>query len=168
MGEFQPHLSIVVPLYNAAATLPALHREISALQVEGGHELIVVNDGSRDETEAIALKLTRESALPMTLVNLSRNFGEHNAVLAGIRAVRGSWPSPKRKIATWSSAFTSKRNTPGGAMPAAASPIGSRTSLSKNRVAFICAVSAVSAVSWLMSWPNRARRIRTSTVLFFR
>ncbi|HVF71409.1 MAG TPA: glycosyltransferase family 2 protein [Chthoniobacterales bacterium] len=91
MDEFQPHLSIVVPLYNAAATLPALHAQIAALQVPGGHELIVVNDGSRDETEAVALKLTRESALPMTLLNLSRNFGEHNAVLAGLRAVSGRY-----------------------------------------------------------------------------
>ena len=91
MANSTPHLSIVVPLYNAAATLPALHQEISALQVEGGHELIIVNDGSRDETEAVALKLTRESALPMTFLSLSRNFGEHNAVLAGLRAARGRY-----------------------------------------------------------------------------
>ena len=91
MANSTPHLSIVVPLYNAAATLPALHREISALQVEGGHELIIVNDGSRDETEAVALKLTRESQMPMTFLSLSRNFGEHNAVLAGLRAVSGRY-----------------------------------------------------------------------------
>ncbi len=91
MADPSLHLSIVVPLYNAAATLPALHREISALEVPGGHELIVVNDGSRDETEAVALKLTRESALPMTFLSLSRNFGEHNAVLAGLRAVSGRY-----------------------------------------------------------------------------
>ena len=91
MADSSPHLSIVVPLYNAAATLPALHREISELQVAGGHELIVVNDGSRDETEAIALKLTRESRLPMKFLSLSRNFGEHNAVLAGLRAVSGRY-----------------------------------------------------------------------------
>jgi glycosyltransferase involved in cell wall biosynthesis len=91
MADSSPYLSIVVPLYNAAATLPALHREISELQVAGGHELIVVNDGSRDETEAVALKLTRESRLPMKLLSLSRNFGEHNAVLAGLRAVSGRY-----------------------------------------------------------------------------
>jgi undecaprenyl-phosphate 4-deoxy-4-formamido-L-arabinose transferase len=91
MDDSRPHLSIVVPLYNAAATLPALHREISALKVDGGHELIIVNDGSRDETEAVALKLTRESQLPMTFLSLSRNFGEHNAVLAGLRAVSGRY-----------------------------------------------------------------------------
>jgi glycosyltransferase involved in cell wall biosynthesis len=91
MANSTPHLSIVVPLYNAAATLPALHQEISALQVEGGHELIIVNDGSRDETEAVALKLVRESQIPMTFLSLSRNFGEHNAVLAGLRAVSGRY-----------------------------------------------------------------------------
>jgi glycosyltransferase involved in cell wall biosynthesis len=91
MAESSPHLSIVVPLYNAATTLPALHQEISALRVEGGHELIIVNDGSRDETEAVALKLTRESRLPMKFLSLSRNFGEHNAVLAGMRAVSGRY-----------------------------------------------------------------------------
>ena len=91
MADSTPHLSIVVPLYNAAATLPALHQEISALHVEGGHELIIVNDGSRDETEAVALKLTRESQIPMTFLSLSRNFGEHNAVLAGLRAASGRY-----------------------------------------------------------------------------
>ena len=91
MDDPAPHLSIVVPLFNAAASLPALHQEISALQVEGGHELIIVNDGSRDETEAVALQLVRESQLPMTFLSLSRNFGEHNAVLAGLRAVSGQW-----------------------------------------------------------------------------
>ena len=91
MDDFTPRLSIVVPLYNAAATLPALHAEISALEVPGGHELILVNDGSRDETEAVALKLTRESRLPTRFLSLSRNFGEHNAVLAGLRAVSGRY-----------------------------------------------------------------------------
>jgi undecaprenyl-phosphate 4-deoxy-4-formamido-L-arabinose transferase len=91
MDEFRPRLSIVVPLYNAAATLQALHEEISALEVPGGHELILVNDGSRDETEAVAMKLTRESRLPTRFLSLSRNFGEHNAVLAGLRAVSGRY-----------------------------------------------------------------------------
>ena len=91
MDDQRPHLSIVIPLYNAAPSLVALHQEISALEVQGGHELILVNDGSRDETEAIALKLTRESQFPTTFLSLSRNFGEHNAVLAGLRAVSGRY-----------------------------------------------------------------------------
>jgi len=91
MDESTPQLSIVIPLYNAALTLPLLYRELSALEVPGGFELILVNDGSRDETEAIALKLTRESSIPITFLSLSRNFGEHNAVLAGMRASSGRY-----------------------------------------------------------------------------
>jgi glycosyltransferase involved in cell wall biosynthesis len=91
MAESTPHLSIVIPLFDAALTLPALYQELSALEIAGGFELILVNDGSRDETEAIALKLTRESRIPMTFLSLSRNFGEHNAVLAGLRASSGRY-----------------------------------------------------------------------------
>jgi glycosyltransferase involved in cell wall biosynthesis len=91
MDESSPHLSIVIPVFNAALTLPALYRELSALEIVGGLELILVNDGSHDETEAIALKLTRESSIPITFLSLSRNFGEHNAVLAGLRASSGRY-----------------------------------------------------------------------------
>jgi len=91
MDESRPHLSIVVPLYNSALTLPALFQELCALEINGGLELILVNDGSRDETEAIGLKLTRECRIPATFLSLSRNFGEHNAVLAGLRASSGDF-----------------------------------------------------------------------------
>ena len=91
MAEPTPQLSIVIPLFHAALTLPALFREVSALEISGGIELILVNDGSSDETEAIALKLTRESLIPVTFLSLSRNFGEHNAVLAGLRASTGRY-----------------------------------------------------------------------------
>lgn len=91
MDESSPHLSIVIPLFNAASTLSALHQELSALEIKGGFELILVNDGSRDETEEIALRLTRESQVPITFLSLTRNFGEHNAVLAGLRASTGHY-----------------------------------------------------------------------------
>ena len=91
MDEFIPHLSIVIPLFNAALTLPALYQELSELEISGGLELILVNDGSFDETEEIAVRLTLESRIPITLLSLSRNFGEHNAVLAGLRASTGQY-----------------------------------------------------------------------------
>lgn len=91
MAEPHPHLSIVVPLYNAAATLPILIQELTLLSLPGGLEIILVNDGSRDETEAIARKLIGETATSITLLSLSRNFGEHNAVLAGVRASHGDY-----------------------------------------------------------------------------
>jgi glycosyltransferase involved in cell wall biosynthesis len=91
MDKSMPHLSIVIPLFDAALTLPALYQELSALEIPGGLELILVNDGSRDETEAIARELIRETRVPITFLSLSRNFGEHNAVLAGLRASSGRY-----------------------------------------------------------------------------
>ena len=91
MDDPAPHLSIVVPLYNAAATLPALHREISALEVEGGHELIRRQRRQPRRDGSGRAEVDRESQLPMTFLSLSRNFGEHNAVLAGLRAVSGRY-----------------------------------------------------------------------------
>ncbi len=40
-----PALSFVIPLYYSAETIPALVKEIEALEIEGGHELVLVNDG---------------------------------------------------------------------------------------------------------------------------
>lgn len=91
MAEPHPHLSIIVPLYNAAGTLPTLLQELARLSVSGGLEIVLVNDGSRDETEAVARQLIASAAMPITLLSLPRNFGEHNAVLAGIRASSGDY-----------------------------------------------------------------------------
>lgn len=43
-------LSFVIPLYNSAETIAALVKDIEGLPIEGGHEIILVNDGSRDAT----------------------------------------------------------------------------------------------------------------------
>ena len=87
----EPALSFVIPLYYSADTIRPLVKTIEALQVEGGHELILVNDGSTDTTMAVCRELIREAKIPIILVNHSRNFGEHNAVLTGYRQARGSY-----------------------------------------------------------------------------
>ncbi|MBV9522826.1 MAG: glycosyltransferase family 2 protein [Alphaproteobacteria bacterium] len=84
-------LSIVIPVYNGARTIGDLTAALSALSIPGGHEIVIVNDGSPDDSLAVCRKLLREAAVPLTLVNLARNFGEHNAVLAGLRNARGAW-----------------------------------------------------------------------------
>lgn len=86
-----PRLSIVVPLFNSAATIPRLISELAAICAEAHGEIVLVNDGSRDETERVARAAIREATVPITLINLSRNFGEHNAVLAGLRSARGDY-----------------------------------------------------------------------------
>lgn len=85
-----PALSFVVPLYNSAATIEALVRDIESQMVEGGHEIVLVNDGSADETAAICRRLVHGGTVPITYVEHARNFGEHNAVLTGWRHARGT------------------------------------------------------------------------------
>lgn len=84
-----PALSFVIPLYYSADTIRPLVAEIEALAIEGGHELVLVNDGSRDETDAVCRDLVRGAKCPITVVTHARNFGEHNAVLTGYRHARG-------------------------------------------------------------------------------
>ncbi len=91
MNESTPTLSIVVPLYNSAATLPRLLDELSLLPVDGGLEIVLVDDGSRDATAALAQGLIERCAVSVTLLRHSRNFGEHNAILSGLRASRGDF-----------------------------------------------------------------------------
>jgi undecaprenyl-phosphate 4-deoxy-4-formamido-L-arabinose transferase len=85
-----PALSFVIPLYNSAATIEALVRDIDDLTIDGGHEIVLVNDGSSDRTAEICHRLLRSSRMPVTYVEHARNFGEHNAVLTGWRHARGT------------------------------------------------------------------------------
>ena len=86
-----PALSFVIPLYYSADTLVPLVKEIEALQIEGGHEIVLVNDGSRDATAGVCRELLRDARIPMIFVNHARNYGEHNAVLTGYRQARGAY-----------------------------------------------------------------------------
>ncbi|HEY0863453.1 MAG TPA: glycosyltransferase family 2 protein [Lacunisphaera sp.] len=86
-----PALSFVIPLYYSADTIVALVKQIEALQIEGGHELVLVNDGSRDATAGVCRELLRDARIPMIFVNHARNYGEHNAVLTGYRHARGAY-----------------------------------------------------------------------------
>lgn len=86
-----PALSFVIPLYHSAGTIGPLLREIDALTVEGGHEVVLVNDGSRDATEEICRAFAQTACIPVVLVSHARNFGEHNAVLTGYRHARGAY-----------------------------------------------------------------------------
>jgi undecaprenyl-phosphate 4-deoxy-4-formamido-L-arabinose transferase len=85
-----PALSFVIPLYRSAETIGSVVREIEGFTVEGGHEIILVHDGSGEATSAVARELVREAKVPITLVEHARNYGEHNAVLTGWRHARGA------------------------------------------------------------------------------
>src|SRR5436309_12712493 len=82
-------LSIVIPVYNEAAGLAALHRRISDLASALRQryalrcEVVYVDDGSTDATLAIANGLAADT-LDVQVVSLSRNFGKEAALMAGL------------------------------------------------------------------------------------
>lgn len=86
-------LSIVIPVYNEAKGLPALHDQIGAiarkLDAERGLtcEIVYVDDGSRDDSLIVARALPAGGA-DVQVVSLSRNFGKEAALLAGLEHAR--------------------------------------------------------------------------------
>ena len=81
-------VSVVVPVYNSAGTLEVLVDRIQRALDGHGHEIVLVNDGSTDASWEHVLRLASERPEVRGL-DLARNFGQHNALLAGIRAARG-------------------------------------------------------------------------------
>ncbi|NNE41487.1 MAG: glycosyltransferase family 2 protein [Marinicaulis sp.] len=86
----RPEISIVVPAYNEAANIPVLVSEVLNVLGPGADiEILVVNDGSRDET-AETLKTMAEKTPELRYITFSRNFGHQAALLAGLRNARGA------------------------------------------------------------------------------
>ena len=83
-------VSIVTSLYYSAPTLTEFHRRASdtARKLTANYELIFVNDGSPDEAFEQALGLQRQDP-HVVVVDLSRNFGHHQALLAGMAYALG-------------------------------------------------------------------------------
>ena len=83
------HVSVVVPVYNSEASLDALIERLAAVIAAEGWkaDAILVNDGSRDGSWQIIQRLNRRYPW-VRGINLMRNYGQHNALLCGIRAAR--------------------------------------------------------------------------------
>lgn len=90
MGDLE--ISVVVPVYKCAECLHHLHRRLAAAlaQVPGDHEIVLVDDRSPDESWGILRELAEEDP-SIRVVRLSRNFGQHAAITAGIEFARGRW-----------------------------------------------------------------------------
>ena len=84
-------LSIVVPVYRGAATVGRLVAALSELDPVGGLEIILVNDGSPDNSGDVCRELVATATVPLTYVEHARNYGEHNAVMTGLRHARGAF-----------------------------------------------------------------------------
>jgi glycosyltransferase involved in cell wall biosynthesis len=81
-----PSISIVIPVYNSSLSLPDLITQLNYVLtgLTDRYELILVNDGSRDASWETICELSK--AHPWVHgINLMRNYGQHNALLCGIR-----------------------------------------------------------------------------------
>jgi glycosyltransferase involved in cell wall biosynthesis len=84
----EPAVSVVVPVYNSERTLDELVSRVSVACQTTSYELVLVNDGSRDGSWPRLSALANEHPA-VRAFDLMRNYGQHNALLAGIRAARG-------------------------------------------------------------------------------
>lgn len=85
-------LSIIIPIYNAEKTIETVCGSLISLYDRKYRlQIILVNDGSRDASDLRCRYL--QAAFPefITYIKLARNFGEHNAVMAGLNEATGDY-----------------------------------------------------------------------------
>ena len=84
------NLSIIVPVFNNFGTIRNLYENISNVfsREEDSFEIIFVNDGSQDDSWAILAELQAECE-NVKIINLGRNFGQHNATVCGLNFASG-------------------------------------------------------------------------------
>jgi polyisoprenyl-phosphate glycosyltransferase len=85
-------VSVVIPVYKSAQSLFELHSRLDAVlsAMNAKSEIIFVDDGSPDNSFEIAVGLVKKYAA-IRVLRLSRNFGQHAAITAGIASAQGNW-----------------------------------------------------------------------------
>ena len=84
-------ISVVVPVFNEEGNLPALLERLTAVMNASGrpYELVFVDDGSRDRSLEILRAAAAANPSRIQVLELARNFGQHQAILAAFSRVRG-------------------------------------------------------------------------------
>lgn len=83
--------SFVIPLYRTGSQVEKLLREFACLRIPESFELVLVDDGSDDDTPSHVLRVAATMSGSVLLAQLGRNCGESAAVLQGLGLVRGEW-----------------------------------------------------------------------------
>ena len=88
-SQYTMNISVIVPVYNSEILLPELVSRVHTvlISLSDDFELILVNDGSRDNSWEVITNLAQENSW-VRGINLMRNYGQHNALLCGIRAAQ--------------------------------------------------------------------------------
>ena len=83
------NISVIIPVYNSADTIVSLHRRIVSVftMLVVDYEIIFINDSSGDESSDIIHHLA-ENDSNVICIDLNKNYGQHNALLCGIRQAK--------------------------------------------------------------------------------
>ena len=84
------HLSVVIPVYNSERTIGPLVDRLQACLAGLSFEIVLVNDGSADQSEVVCQQL-EDKYEAVRFISLRRNFGEFNAVLCGLDHAVGQY-----------------------------------------------------------------------------
>lgn len=95
LQEIKPSLdvSVVVPVYNSATTLSELLERLtqSLERITQSYEIVLVDDGSRDDSWAVMQSLRATYSEHLVAVQLMRNYGQHNTLMCGLGLARGEY-----------------------------------------------------------------------------
>jgi len=87
----QPYVSVVIPVYNEEANLAPLYaRLVAVLDTLGKpYEILFSDDGSRDRSHDLLARFHHERPHSVRVIELNRNYGQHQAIMAAFERVRG-------------------------------------------------------------------------------
>ena len=88
----KPHISVVTPVYGCSTCLNQLYERLvtTLATISNDYEIIMVNDGSPDDAWQ-QIKILAGKDEKVKGVNLSRNYGQHRAITAGLDFAQGDW-----------------------------------------------------------------------------
>lgn len=84
-------ISVLIPVYQGSRTIGRLTDELVGKLKANSLEIILVNDGSTDSSHEACLGISKKYIAIVKYIYLSRNFGEHNAVMAGLNHATGDY-----------------------------------------------------------------------------
>ncbi|PWK28307.1 undecaprenyl-phosphate 4-deoxy-4-formamido-L-arabinose transferase [Arcicella aurantiaca] len=83
-------LSVVIPVYHGAVTITKLVETVQEQLKAYAFEIILINDGSKDNSEQVCINLS-EQYKNISFLSLRKNFGEFNAVMCGLYYAKGEY-----------------------------------------------------------------------------